>query len=170
MNWSEEDLQDYLAKRKIEKKKIKQALNDTRIHKEYIPAEVYNDNLLEKQEEQKRKKKPSKYHAKRVQVDGIYFDSQFEADYYGQLKLLLRAHEIDGFSYKAHFVLQEGFWKDGKLVLPITYIADFIVWNTDGTTCVIDTKGVATKDYKLKKKMFLSRYPKLEFIEVYKGE
>jgi hypothetical protein len=39
----------------------------------------------------------SKFHAKRTQVDGIWFDSKAEAGRYGELKLLERAGEIEDF-------------------------------------------------------------------------
>jgi hypothetical protein len=102
-------------------------------------------------------KKP-KYRNNRVKVDGLLFDSQFEADYYSHLKLQLKMGTIAGFSQQCSFILQEGF----GAMRPITYFADFIVFRLDGTTEIIDTKGMETETFKLKQKMFKAKFPRLE--------
>ena len=108
------------------------------------------------------KDKPkSKYGAKRTKIDGLLFDSKKEADYYSELKLLQMAGEIDGFCMQPIFLLQEGM-EERK---PITYRADFIVFYPDGTYEIIDTKGMETDVFKLKEKMFNSRYPHLDLIK-----
>ena len=108
-----------------------------------------------------RAEKRTKYNNKRVKVDGILFDSMKEADYYSELKLLLKAKEIQGFSIQCTFVLQEG----NEEINPITYIADFIVIGRNGIASVIDTKGMRTDVYKLKKKMFEKKFG-MKIIEV----
>jgi hypothetical protein len=102
--------------------------------------------------------KESKYHSKRIKVDGIYFDSQLEADKYNDLKLQLRMGTIAGFCRQAEFILQEGF----AVTKPIAYRADFIVFLLDGTFEIIDTKGVEIEVFKIKKKMFVNKFPKLD--------
>ena len=130
MRWTEEEYQDYLRSQgKAGNKKI--------------PAP----------------KKKSKYGNIRTEVDGIKFDSKKEAEYYCQLKLLKQAGEIRDFGLQPKFVLQEGFEKDGKKYSPITYYADFVVDNLDGTTDIIDIKGVETQVFKIKQKMFEYKYP-----------
>ena len=54
----------------------------------------------------------NKYNSRKTVIDGISFDSQAEADYYCQLKILLRAGKIDGFCRQARFVITEG--KNGE--------------------------------------------------------
>lgn len=98
--------------------------------------------------------KRSKYGNIKTEVDGISFDSRKEADYYCQLKLLKKAGEIKDFGLQPRFVLQEGFNKNGVRHRPITYYADFVVENLDGTTDVIDVKGVETQAFKIKQKLF----------------
>ena len=110
---------------------------------------------------QNRAEKRTKYNNKRIKVDGIYFDSKKEADYYSELKILLRAKEIQGFSIQCTFVLEEG----NEEINPICYVADFIVFENDGTANVIDTKGMRTDVYKLKKKMFEKKFG-MKIIEV----
>lgn len=94
------------------------------------------------------KKKNSKYRAYKVSIDGHTFDSQKEADYYSQLKLRLQAKEINGFCLQPTFILAPG----------LKYKADFIIFNTDGSTEVIDVKGFKTKEYIAKKKVFEDKY------------
>ncbi len=94
------------------------------------------------------KKKKSKYRAYKVSIDGHTFDSQKEADYYSQLKLRLQAKEINGFCLQPTFILAPG----------LKYKADFIIFNTDGSTEVIDVKGFKTKEYIAKKKVFEDKY------------
>ena len=102
-------------------------------------------------------KKP-KYRNNRIKVDGFLFDSQLEANYYSDLKIQLRAGIIKGFCRQAHFILTTG----GNGLEPMEYIADFVVFNLDGTTEIIDTKGFETDLFKAKQKVFADKYPKLE--------
>lgn len=101
----------------------------------------------------------SKYHSKKVWVDGLCFDSKKEADYYVYLKYSLMAREIKGFSRQARFVIIEGTDKDNRAT---EYIADFVVFHNDGSSEIIDTKGVKTQAFKLKMKAFRAMYPELE--------
>lgn len=98
--------------------------------------------------------KVPKLHNKKTTVDGIGFDSGKEADFYNDLKLQLRMGTIKGFCIQPKFVLQGGFGK----VNPITYTADFIVFELDGTARVIDTKGFETEAFTLRKKMFADKF------------
>lgn len=99
------------------------------------------NDLIIKDDKQHKK---SKYRANKVEVDGIKFDSQKEADYYCDLKLRLRAREIRGFCRQAEFILAPN----------LRYRADFIVFNLDNTFDIIDVKGFKTQVYKDKKKVF----------------
>ncbi len=93
-------------------------------------------------------KRESKYRANKVSVDGHTFDSQKEADYYCELKLKLQANEINGFCMQPIFMLAPG----------LKYKADFIVFNKDNSTQIIDVKGFKTKEYIAKKKVFEDKY------------
>lgn len=109
----------------------------------------------------------SKYNNRKTILDGITFDSQKEADYYCQLLLRQRAGEIKGFELQPEFILQEGFTHEGHKVRPIIYRADFRINYPDGREQVVDVKGKKTKEYQLKKKMLLKKYPGIWFTEVY---
>jgi hypothetical protein len=109
----------------------------------------------------------SKYNAKKTEVDGIIFASRKEADYYKELKLRQKAGEIKEIVLQPKFCLLEKFRdKVGVLHRPIYYIADFEVLDANGATLIIDTKGMQTQVYKIKKKLFLSKYPDVNFKEV----
>ncbi len=114
--------------------------------------------------------KKSKYNNKKVIVDGIKFDSKKEAEYYCQLKLLKQAGEIKDYRLQPIYELQPAFKKNGKKYRAITYIADFVITNNDGTTDVVDVKSsktFKTQVYRIKKKMFEYKYPELTIKEVY---
>lgn len=97
---------------------------------------------------QEGKKKKSKYGASKTKIDGHTFDSQKEADYYCELKLRLQAKEINGFCLQPTFILAPG----------LKYKADFIVFNKDNSTDVVDVKGFKTKEYIAKKKVFEDKF------------
>ena len=114
----------------------------------------YEEILQRRGQKAVKPHKKSKYKNRRVIVDGISFDSQKEADYYCSLKLLHRAGEIKGFCRQPRFVL-----------CGCEYVADFIVFHNDGSSEIIDVKGMKTDVYKLKIKQFKEIYPKLEVVE-----
>lgn len=107
-----------------------------------------------------------KYHNKKVVIDGITFDSQKEGNYYCELKILKMAGEVKDFARQVVFELQPKFKYEGKTIRAIKYIADFVVDYPDGRRVVVDTKGFRTKDYLLKRKMLLYKYPGIVFKEV----
>ncbi|MBT9167755.1 MAG: hypothetical protein DDT19_01095 [Syntrophomonadaceae bacterium] len=110
----------------------------------------------------------NKYRNKITEVDGIKFQSRREADYYCELLLRLRAREgIVAFELQPEFVLLNPFTDAmGTKHKVIKYRADFLVIYTDGGKEVVDVKGAKTKEYLIKKKLFLAKYPEFKFTEV----
>lgn len=104
------------------------------------------------------KKAKSKYNSRKISIDGILFDSQAEANYYCNLKILLKIGKIDGFGRQIRFVITDG--KNGEK--GTEYVADFVVFYPDGTYRIVDVKGVQTPVFKLKVKCFREKYPKLK--------
>lgn len=100
----------------------------------------------------------SKYGAKNVEIDGIKFQSKLEARYYEQLKWLKANKQIKNFKLQPKYLLQDKFKKYGKSYRKIEYIADFEVKHLDGSTEVIDVKGVETEAFKIKRKLFEAKY------------
>ncbi|APM40503.1 hypothetical protein BS101_21950 (plasmid) [Clostridium kluyveri] len=121
--------------------------------------EQYQEYLKKRgQKVEKPKVKKQKYRNKGAWHDGMYFRSQLEMKRYCQLKLLFYAGEIAGFILQPEFILQEGKGEERA----ITYTADFLVLNKDGTYSVEDTKGYESAQWKRTYKQFKLRYPEVE--------
>jgi hypothetical protein len=94
----------------------------------------------------------TKYGAKRTVVDGIAFQSAFEARHYGELKLRERAGLIRNLRCQVNYPLTVA----GILVT--TYRADFVFEEYDGQhwhTVISDTKSEPTRrkeTYQIKKR------------------
>ncbi|WP_191992111.1 DUF1064 domain-containing protein [Peribacillus tepidiphilus] len=101
----------------------------------------------------------SKYGSKKVEVDGIVFDSKAEANYYKQLKWLQEHKQILFFRMQPRYLLQEAFKKNGKNFRKIEYVADFEIHHNDGSIEVIDVKGIETEAFKIKRKLFEKKFP-----------
>ncbi len=125
-------------------------------YREYLKRKGKIDNEILDQEPKK-----SKYKNEKTIVDGIQFDSIKEAEYYCKLKILKKAGEIKDFGLQPRFELQPAFEKNGVKYQPITYVADFVIVNNDGTTDVVDVKGFETQVFKIKRKLFEYKYPDL---------
>lgn len=106
--------------------------------------------------------KEAKYRNRKVEYDEITFDSQAEFEYYLILKAREAAGQISKLEVHSKFMLQEGFKdRDGKRVPPIHYKADFTYVDDNGDSVVVDVKGFETPVWKIKRKLFLFRYPEL---------
>lgn len=104
----------------------------------------------------------NKYNAVRTEVDGILFHSKGEARRYGELKMLEREGEISNLELQPEFVLLDGFVRDGKRIQAIKYRADF-KYVEDDIVVIEDFKGKETAEFRIKRKLFLNRYPEYEF-------
>ena len=106
-----------------------------------------------------------KYHNKRVEYNGLTFDSLKEKRRYCELLLLQKRGIISDLRLQVPFELIPAIYEDVEKQLKtkvkivskcvqraVYYIADF-VYVADGKTIVEDTKGFRTKEYELKKKM-----------------
>ena len=108
----------------------------------------------------------SKYHSRKVVVNGDTFDSRKEYRRFCELSLLQRAGAITDLKRQVEFELipaqrepdtvgVRGGVKKGKTIeLAVKYVADF-VYKENGKTVVEDTKGFKTKDYIIKRKLML---------------
>lgn len=93
--------------------------------------------------------KPTKYGNEPVWIDGLRFDSKAEGKRYCELKLLQAAGEI------TELELQPRFKLNVNGIQVCTYIGDFTYWHVHSKKRVTeDVKGVETKDFKLKAKLF----------------
>lgn len=94
----------------------------------------------------------SKYNSKKIVIDNYKFDSKVESDYYLYLKWLWVKFEL-----QPKYILQEKFKSWNENIRAIYYIADFSYWDV-----VVDVKWLPTQASKLKRKMFMYKYPHLE--------
>ncbi len=105
------------------------------------------------------------YHTKKVEFEGIIFDSDPEVDRYRILREAQKRGLISSLELKKVFTLiprqtdpVEVKMKTKTKVVeqfrehPVTYEADFVYFK-DGKEVVEDVKGYATEDYILKRKM-----------------
>ena len=113
----------------------------------------------------------SKYHAQRITIDGITFDSKKEARRWAMLKLLEKAGKINSLQRQVPFKLAPAFYVDCiehlktkdkvKQVLvhrEMNYIADFTYYDHEGNYIVEDTKGFRTEVYRKKKNLMRRIY------------
>ena len=85
----------------------------------------------------------NKYNARKTTVDGITFASKRESEYYVIYKSMLRHKE------RATY-----------------YTPDFRITYPDGSVCVVEVKGKASRDYALRRKLFKRQNPDVMFMEV----
>lgn len=108
-----------------------------------------------------------KYKNKKVEVDGVLFDSKKEARRYTELKLLEKAGKIRELELQKVFELipsqrepdtigKNGGVHKGKVIeRAVVYKADFAYFDADGKYVVEDTKGFRTTEYVIKRKLML---------------
>lgn len=100
----------------------------------------------------KGRRKRNKYSARKVEVDGVTFDSRLEARRWATLKLLERAGDISDLQRQINFPIMI----NGQLIC--TYRADFAYKDEKGELVVEDAKGVETEVFKIKKKAVKAMY------------
>ena len=111
----------------------------------------------------------NKYHNRKIERDGLVFDSAKEYRRWCDLQLLQASGMISNLRRQVEFPLlpvqrepdtvgPKGGKKKGKVIEKgVSYVADF-VYDEDGQQVVEDTKGMRTREYILKRKMMLYTY------------
>lgn len=118
---------------------------------------VTADGRIEKQKLSGR----NKFNAHKTERDGRIFDSKSESNRGIELERQAQAGLITDLEYQPEFILQEAFRDNqGKHQRAIKYRADFAYTEQD-QRIIEDWKGFETEAFKLKRKMFLFRYPEL---------
>lgn len=115
----------------------------------------------------------------KVEIDNIVFDSKMESQYYLKVKDDLANGRIRNFSLQPEFILQEKFIiVEGKVVYgsdkdfnklkrkykaetvrQIKYTGDFLIEELDKSLTVVETKGLSTPEFEIRKKLFMCKYP-----------
>lgn len=110
-----------------------------------LSAEQYRAELA--------KPKRSKYGAKRMCVDGVWFDSIAEAKFYGELRQRQKAGEVGSIMRQPEFPLAV------SGVVIAKYRADFTFFDRQaGRDRTVDVKGFDTPLSKLKRKHVKAQY------------
>ena len=99
----------------------------------------------------------NKFFNRKTEADGILFDSAREAARYKVLKEMQKRGEITALELQPKYELLPKFYYRGQCVRKVVYIADFAYLTKNGQKVIEDVKGFLTKDYKIKKKLLLSR-------------
>lgn len=106
----------------------------------------------------------SKYGNVRTERDGYTFASKREAADYTDLTIMQSIGEIMDLKCQPNFILQDKFTDaSGVKHRAIVYVADFSYIRCDtGRLVVVESKGHETEVWKIKKKLFLHKYPDIE--------
>jgi len=98
-------------------------------------------------------------------VDGHTFDSDLECRFYKEIILTgIADGSIHKCDLQVKYLLQPKFEKMGKKYRETSYVADFVIYYTNGDVLVVDTKGLPDAVSKLKKKLMDYCYPDLNYI------
>lgn len=116
--------------------------------------------------DKKEKSTYSRYGSHKCEINGLTFDSVMEGRYYAYLLTLKRNGTIKKIETQVKYTLLEGFTHKltQKKIRPIVYISDFVITYRDNTQEVIDVKGKKTPEFKIKEKLFYSKYPDINFL------
>lgn len=95
-----------------------------------------------------------KYGNKKVDYNGIKFDSQDELDYYLFLLDMQSKGILKIIALQPRVELLPKFTKHGKKYPAITYTPDFLVEYEDGRRVYLDYKGMETQQGNMRRKMF----------------
>lgn len=97
--------------------------------------------------------------------NGVTYDSLAELQFLQEyIEKKMVSGEIIKWERQVKFTLQEGFVYKGKKILPITYIADYIIYWNNNTRTIVDVKGNPDQVAKLKKKLFQYKYPNEDYV------
>ena len=98
----------------------------------------------------------SKYNAKKVEYQGMIFDSKFELTYFIYLQELEKQGKISSLKRQNSYELlpRQTDSKGKFLYHPIEYKSDFEYDDINQTHHTVDTKGILTPDFRLKQKLF----------------
>ena len=95
----------------------------------------------------------------------VCFDSLLEKKYYEEVIIPgLKDGTIKKVELQKKYQLQPSFKHEGKTIRSIDYISDFTITYADGSVLVVDTKGRATADAQIKRKLMHYVYPDLHFV------
>lgn len=112
----------------------------------------------------------NKYHNLKTYTEEGKFDSRYELKVWNELKLLEQAHVISDLQRQVPFELIPTIKTNAGTLSKISYVADF-VYKEGNQWYALDSKGFETKEFKLKKRLFILKYGDVyKFIERKRGK
>lgn len=110
-----------------------------------------------------RTMRKNKYNNSPTTYFGITFDSRVESEMYLDLRNRLKTKRIRDLVLQPRFeLLPSQKLANGKTQRKTEYVADFMFWDTERLCSrVVDCKGMKTRVYQLKKKMYNDKYGKI---------
>jgi len=106
-------------------------------------------------------RRQNKYHATAVVADGQKFASKREYQRFRSLQLLQLAGEISGLQRQPHFDFSVVGPDGVSRKIGRGYTADFAYCDRAGCVIVEEVKGMAARDWPLRRDLFLALYPGL---------
>lgn len=112
-------------------------------------------------------KSKGRVYRRKVELDGHLFDSKAEALIYSEFKL---DPDIEILELQPKFVLLRPFKRKNKFYKGIGYTSDFRI-NIKGVEWIVEVKSKGTikansKSYPMRRKLFLNKFPDLNFKEI----
>ena len=95
----------------------------------------------------------NKYNAKKVEYNGIKFDSLFELKCWQYLEQLVKEDKITNLNRQIKFELLPA----NCMYRALNYVADF-TFNVGNEYTVADAKGMVLPEFKIKQKIFFDKY------------
>jgi len=102
------------------------------------------------------KKSGNKYNAAKTEIKGQKFDSKFEGKVGTDLKYRAMAGEKFTIRRQVDFPMIV----NGRKIT--TYRADFVLEHEDGTTEIVEAKGLSTHEFRIKWKLLEALYPEIK--------
>jgi len=96
----------------------------------------------------------TKYKSKKIECDGIMFDSKDECKYYELLKQRKKDGIITGFELQPKYELIPKYTKDDVKVRAMSYSPDFRIYHNNGSIELVDIKGFSTQQGDIRRKLF----------------
>ena len=101
----------------------------------------------------------NKYNAKKIEYNGVKFDSQFELKCWIYLEELASEGKIKDLNRQVKFEIIPA----NSVYRAVNYVADFTFY-VDNEYIVADAKGLVLPEFRLKQKIFFDKYKKQIYV------
>ena len=102
----------------------------------------------------------NKYNARKIEYNGIKFDSQFELKCWIYLEELASEGKIKDLNRQVKFELIPA----NSVYRAVNYVADFTFYTSDNKYIVADAKGLVLPEFRIKQKIFYDKYKKQIYV------